>query len=108
MRNSDVFLIFMAFNIIAFLSLVYVRPLMVRDVFSQGEEARQALVKELKLTDLLLFPEARYTRHLSQADLHSPFQDHPMSREHFPAGSMTQPPAPLLNAPLWKAEPGRP
>jgi len=108
MRKSDVFLVFMAFNLIAFVSLIYVRPLMVQGIYSRGEEARQTLVKELKLTDLCLFPEARYTRHLSQADLHSPFQDHPMSREHFPAGSMTQPPASLLNAPLWKAGPGRP
>ena len=108
MRKSDVFLVFMAFNLMAFLSLIYVRPLLVNDVFTQGEEARQALVKELELTDLLLFPEARYTRHLSQADLHSAFQDHPMSQEHFPAGSLTQPPEQLLNAPLWKAGPGRP
>jgi hypothetical protein len=26
-------------------------------------------------------------RHPSQADLHSAFQDHPVSLEHFPAGS---------------------
>ncbi len=49
------------------------------------------LVKQLQLTDLCLFTEARYTRHLSQADLNTAFQDHPLSLEHFPSGSFTQP-----------------
>jgi hypothetical protein len=46
----------------------------------------------LGLTDLCLFTEARYTRHLSQADLHSAFQDHPGALEHFPSGSLLAPP----------------
>ena len=50
------------------------------------------LVQTLRLTDLCLFTEARYTRHLSQADLYAAFQDHPMSFEHFPSGSLTLPP----------------
>jgi hypothetical protein len=45
------------------------------------------IVKELELTDLCLFTEARYTRHPSQADLQTAFQDHPMAMEHFPSGS---------------------
>lgn len=45
-----------------------------------------ALVKGARLTDLALFPEARYTRNPSMADLHTAFQDAPMSFEHFPAG----------------------
>ncbi len=49
-------------------------------------------VSELELTDLSLFTEARYTRHLSQADLHSAFQDHPIAFEHFPSGSLVTPP----------------
>lgn len=51
-----------------------------------------SLMQNLQLTDLCLFTEARYTRHLSQADLNTPFQDHPLSLEHFPSGSFTQPP----------------
>jgi hypothetical protein len=54
--------------------------------------AGQALVRELGLTDLCLFTEARYTRHLSQADIHTPFQDHPAALEHFPSGSLLSPP----------------
>lgn len=51
-----------------------------------------SLVERLGLTDLCLFPEARYTRHLSQADRHSAFQDHPLAFEHFPSGSLVTPP----------------
>jgi hypothetical protein len=58
-----------------------------------GLTERADMVKTLELTDLCLFTEARYTRHLSQADRHSPFQDHPLSFEHFPSGSLVGPPA---------------
>jgi len=50
------------------------------------------MVRALQLTDLCLFTEASYTRHLSQADLHTAFQDSPMSLEHFPSGSLVGPP----------------
>ncbi len=48
---------------------------------------RAEIVKVLTLTDLCLVTEARYTRHPAMADLHTPFQDHPLSLEHFPSGS---------------------
>ena len=51
------------------------------------------LVAGLGLTDLALFTEARYTRHLTQADLHSAFQDHPLALDHSPSGSLVPPPA---------------
>lgn len=51
-----------------------------------------SMVRSLELTDLCLFTEARYTRHLSQADLFSAFQDHPTALEHFPTGSIAGPP----------------
>jgi hypothetical protein len=50
-----------------------------------------AMVQALRLTDLALFTEARYTRHLSQADTFSAFQDGPVALEHFPAGSLVMP-----------------
>ncbi len=68
----------------------------------EGEDEvhqRRELVGQLDLTDLALFTEARYTRHPSQADLHSPFQDHPLALEHFPTGS-------LMPAPVRTAWPG--
>jgi hypothetical protein len=58
--------------------------------------ARGALAARLGLTDLALFTEARYTRHPSQADLHSAFQDHPVALEHFPTGSLLPPPTALI------------
>ncbi len=50
-----------------------------------------AMVQSLRLTDLTLFTDARYTRHLSQADTFSAFQDGPVALEHFPAGSLVMP-----------------
>jgi hypothetical protein len=64
-----------------------------------GRTASAGLVERLGLSDLALFTEARYTRHPSQADLHSPFQDHPLGLEHFPSGSLLPPPAHLTLLP---------
>ncbi len=55
-------------------------------------QSRQTLVGQLGLFDLALFTEARYTRHPSMADLHTAFQDHPVSLDHFPTGSLIAPP----------------
>jgi hypothetical protein len=60
-------------------------------------EENARLVEQLGLTDLCLFTEARYTRHPSQADLHSAFQDHPLGLEHFPSGSLLPPPRTLAS-----------
>jgi hypothetical protein len=58
-----------------------------------GEElpALKATVRALQLTDLSFWTEARYTRHPSQADRFTPFQDFPSALEHFPAGSIMAP-----------------
>lgn len=61
-------------------------------------KATQDLVARLGLTDLALFTEARYTRHPSQADLHSALQDHPGAFDHFPTGSLMPPPALLTDS----------
>jgi len=53
---------------------------------------RAVLVERLGLTDLALFTEARYTRHPTQADRFSAFQDHPFAFDHFPSGSLIAPP----------------
>ncbi len=69
------------------------------DAAWRGDDAALAssreLVVTLGLTDLALFTEARYTRHLSQADRHTAFQDHPLALDHFPSGSLVPPPARL-------------
>ncbi len=61
-------------------------------------EKRQ-MVGRLGLTDLCLFTDARYTRHPSVADLNTPFQDYPLSLEHFPSGSIISAP-PHLKKPV--------
>lgn len=55
--------------------------------------ALRQLSAALGLTDLALWSEARYTRHPSQADLFTAFQDFPGAPEHFPAGSVVGPEA---------------
>lgn len=62
------------------------------------DSSTAALVAQLGLTDLALFTEARYTRHPTQADLQSAFQDHPGALEHFPTGSLVPPPLGILQA----------
>jgi len=68
---------------------------------------QRCMVRQLQLTDLCLFTEARYTRHLSQADLYAAFQDHPLSFEHFPSGSLVRPPAHLVGERRWPEDGGR-
>lgn len=63
-----------------------------RDLRMANLEATRTLASRLQLTDIALVTEARYTRHPSQADLHSAFQDHPLAFEHFPSGSFIAPP----------------
>jgi hypothetical protein len=91
MRRSDIFLLCMAISLVLF-GLLFVDAHFRRQENMPLIAGRAAMVGNLQLTDLCLFTEARYARHLSQADLHSPFQDYPMSAEHFPAGSLTRPP----------------
>ncbi len=60
--------------------------------------AEQAgMVVKYGLTDLCLFTDARYTRHPTMADLNTPFQDYPLSFEHFPSGSLVPPPPHLVS-----------
>ena len=55
------------------------------------------LVKVFELTDLSIWTGARYTRHLSQADVFSAFQDSMGALEHFPAGVLASPPAAIAD-----------
>jgi hypothetical protein len=65
--------------------------------------AARALAGRLGLTDLALFTEARYTRHPSQADLATPFQDHPLALDHFPSASLVVPTRPASGIALSAA-----
>ena len=91
MRKSDLFLwcfSLLLLGLFATLTDTYVR----QQKSAQATEPSVTLIRQLGLTDLALFTEARYTRHLSQADLHSAFQNHPTAFEHFPSGSLLLPP----------------
>lgn len=90
MRYSSFVFVFLLSGI-AFLSVLMLHAVAVSRNQETNLLQKAALVNQLRLTDLCLFTEARYTRHLSQADLNTAFQDHPLSLEHFPSGSFTQP-----------------
>lgn len=96
MRKSTLYisLTILCSGILGFLLVGY--PLIGAERHEDALQETTQLVAKLGLTDLCLFTEARYTRHLSQTDLFSAFQDHPMSFEHFPSGSLTLPPVPLV------------
>jgi hypothetical protein len=87
MRKSTFFLSFLAVSIALF-ALIFAHASYSARAESGILKEKGETVKKLQLTDLCLFTEANYTRHLSQADMNTPFQDHPMSFEHFPSGSL--------------------
>lgn len=91
MRYSSLFFLFVFAEFLLF-GLLFIHALISENAGQSVLEQKAELVKTLQLTDLCLFTEARYARHLSQADLNTAFQDHPLSLEHFPSGSYTQPP----------------
>jgi hypothetical protein len=92
MRKSTLLFVFLTFNLLLLFSAL-LHAGHERERLSRSIQAKEELVRSLSLTDLCLFTEARYTRHPALADLHTPFQDHPLSLEHFPSGSLIAPPA---------------
>ena len=88
------------------LSVMFIFSQMTVTARNRGEvAAKRELVKHLMLTDLSLWTEARYTRHPSQADVFTAFQDFPSSFEHFPAGSIIGPESITMSTTI---NPGRP
>lgn len=85
-RRSNIFLYFFGMGVFLF-GLMLVDASLRRWFDTPGVLERGELVKVLALNDLCLVTEARYTRHPSMADLHTAFQDHPLSLDHFPSGS---------------------
>ena len=92
MRLSNIFFWFVALQIVL-LCLMAAHALSRRGEAIPQLKEKQAMVRAYGLTDLCLFTEARYTRHPTLTDLHSPFQDGPLSLEHFPSGSLVGPPS---------------
>lgn len=94
LRRSNFFLVFLAVNI-ALLFLLFVHAGYRQRADATVLRQRTEMVRTLGITDFCLFTEASYTRHLSQADIHTAFQDLPMSLEHFPSGALAVPPPAL-------------
>ena len=90
-RKSDVFFIYVAVGTIL-MCLIFLDAALSRYFDGDSLRERREIVRALTLTDLCLFTEARYTRHPSMTDLNTPFQDHPVSLEHFPSGAIMGPP----------------
>jgi hypothetical protein len=90
-RKSNFLLFYFALNIVLFF-LMLIHASAGKEEATKSIQEKGEMVRSLELTDLCLFTEARYTRHLSQADFHAPFQDSPASLEHFPSGSLVMPP----------------
>jgi hypothetical protein len=91
MRKADLYILFLMISVV----LVILASIHAAQSRREGMPlllAKGEMIRDFGLTDLCLFTEASYTRHLSQADSHTPFQDYPMSLEHFPSGSMLSPP----------------
>ncbi len=82
---------FMLINF-AVLALLTAHAGLLRSGHEEAREESARLVRRLGITDLCVFTEARYTRHPAVADLATAFQDHPLSLEHFPSGSIIPPP----------------
>lgn len=93
MRRCHVFLLLTALAATVLSSLVLHGETTARTHEQRQLPELRRLSAALFLTDLALWSEARYTRHPSQADLFTPFQDFPAAPEHFPAGSVIGPEA---------------
>ncbi|KWT79584.1 hypothetical protein [Candidatus Magnetominusculus xianensis] len=85
--------LFAAFIVIeaAALAALYVSSVSTVHLKEPEMALKGSLVRVMKLTDVAFWTEARYTRHPSQADFFTAFQDFPMSVDHFPAGSIVPP-----------------
>jgi hypothetical protein len=90
MMKSKLFILFTLAEVLLLLVL-FLYPYAVRSSINNELAAKSELVRQLELTDFAIWTEARYTRHPSQADFFSPFQEFPSSFEHFPAGSIIAP-----------------
>ena len=91
MRKSNLFFFYMLVNLVL-LGLLFVHALTEEKRNLPVLEEKRKMVEKHRLTDICLFTEASYTRHLAVSDRHTAFQDGPFALEHFPSGSILPPP----------------
>jgi hypothetical protein len=94
MRKSSAFFLFIAV-LALFVVAMFAHAQFSQSAGTRTMDAMARMVRDSGLTDLCLFTEASYTRHVTQTDLRTPFQDLPMSLEHFPSGSLLMHPQEL-------------
>lgn len=87
MRRSVIYLSVVAVQMAMAVALIIHAAAVIKAAGPRLEREKR-VVSALKLTDLCLFTEARYTRHPAMADRNTAFQDYPFSFEHFPSGSL--------------------
>ncbi len=91
MRKSSCYFVFLALLAATF-SALFPHARYRQAAEKHSLDTMAGMVRDLGLSDLCLFTEASYTRHITQTDLRTPFQELPMSLEHFPSGSLMLPP----------------
>jgi len=91
MLKSRAFILFTIVQLLVLFCLFLYGEIDSRAQLQAGIKVKQQLVSRLGLTDFAIWTEARYTRHPSQADFFSAFQDLPSSFDHFPAGAIIAP-----------------
>lgn len=89
--RARLFIVVLALEFLA-LTWVVIRDHRGGAVSAERRRNGRELAQTLLLTDLALWTEARYTRHPSQADWFTAFQDGPAAPDHFPAGTWVPPP----------------
>ncbi len=94
-RNSTLYLAGTAGLMLLFVALAG-HSILARGAAALLLDRKAKMVRDLELTDLCLFTEASYTRHLAMTDLNTPFQDAPFAFEHFPSGALVSPPDHLV------------
>ncbi|MDO9264078.1 MAG: hypothetical protein Q7U02_08930 [Desulfosalsimonadaceae bacterium] len=91
MRKPGFFFMYITL-VLVFLTIAFTHAFFKRKADMSRLQLESDMVKELTITDLCLFTEAGYTRHITQSDFHTSFQDSPMAPDHFPSGSLVIPP----------------
>ena len=91
-QKSHVFLLSIAV-LMMLMGVMFLHASIRQEMDSSLLKQKREVVGHLGLTDICLFTDARYARHPSMADYATPFQDYPLSLDHFPSASfMNVPP----------------
>lgn len=94
-QKSRSFLLFIAV-LTALVGVMLLHASIRREMDKTLLNQKSEVVGHLGITDICIFTDARYTRHPSMADYATPFQDYPLSIDHFPSSSFMDVP-PHLN-----------